>query len=54
MEGLRQGILPTVIGYGGRTEDIETVVTNLGNRLAEDDTFIDAIVTATAAPVAGS
>ncbi|WP_435091821.1 M23 family metallopeptidase [Clavibacter michiganensis] len=51
VEGIYQGILQTIIGYGGRTENIETMVTNLGNRLANDKTFIDAIATATAAKV---
>jgi len=49
VEGIYQGILQTVIGYGSRTENIETMVTNLGTRLASDKAFIDAIATATAA-----
>jgi hypothetical protein len=49
VEQIYQGILQTVIGYGGRTENIEAMVTNLGTRLASDRAFIDAIATATAA-----
>jgi hypothetical protein len=51
VEGIYQGLLQTIIGYGSRTENIEKMVAGLGTRLAQDATFINAVATATAAKV---
>jgi hypothetical protein len=51
VEGIYQGLLQTIVGYGARTENIEKMVAGLGTRLAQDATFINAVATATAAKV---
>jgi hypothetical protein len=51
VEGIYQGLLQTIVGYGSRTENIEKMVAGLGTRLAQDATFINAVATATAAKV---